>query len=107
MSAAESASHLHVDVCSVVAEHGVWGLLEVRPQGNLVGHCARREEYNGLLSGYLGHMGLERGGCGFMVDIISKGSEGCIEVHLLRRNCIDTMLPLALRWGATREDACL
>ena len=76
-------------------------------KSNLVGHCARREEERGLLSSYLRDMCFEGNGCGFMVDIITKGCKRCIQVHFLGRNWVVAVTNVSLRRLATTENAYL
>ena len=96
---------VRVDVCTVVAKHGVRGLLEVRAEGDLVGHGAGGKEESRLFTGQLGHVGLECEGGGLVVDIVAEGGERRIEVHLLGRDCI--MLALGQCMAATmRTLAC-
>ena len=69
-----------------VAQHGVRGLLEVRPERDLVGHGPGGEEKRVLLAGDLSDVRLEGEGGGLMVDSVAEGRPRGVHVHLGRRH---------------------
>lgn len=65
------ASFVSMNMRSVVAQDGVRRLHEMRPEGNLVRHCAGGHEKGVFLAGQLGHMCFEseRRAVGIMFDV--------------------------------------
>lgn len=80
--------NVRVDVRTLVTKDSVRGLLKMCPEGDLVRHGARGQEERRVFAGQLGHVCLEGNGRGFMIDIVAKGRERSIGVHLLGWDCI-------------------
>lgn len=79
-------SSLLNDMRALITKYRVRGLLEMRAQGDLIGHSARRDEEGSFFAGYLGHMCFKSESGRLMVHIVTQGSKRSVFVHFFCRD---------------------
>jgi hypothetical protein len=80
----EPAGLVCIHMGAVITDDGIWRLLEMCTNGQLVGHCTRRDKQGGFLPEQSCHVGFE-GGTGsirHMIDVVSERGLNGVLVHL-------------------------